>query len=179
MSTAEHVETRSPHVRAAELGLRCLGFDAEVGGSGGDLLDTVVLADGTALPHVVNGATTSNTSGTRADVVTTAVRTGGPGHGRPLLARQSVRHTRVEMRARIELARAFTRDRAVRVHDGAEDLGGVCAAKNTAGAAADFVVDKAVQRHGGMGSVRDARILPIGGGATEVMTDLAATRWGW
>jgi len=108
--------------------------------------------------------------------------------GRPLITRQTVRHTLVEMRSRIELARAFTRDLAVRVAAGAEDIGGVCVAKNTACAAADFVVDAAVQLHGGMGYLReaeverhyrDARVLSIGGGTTEIMTDLAAKRWGW
>lgn len=108
--------------------------------------------------------------------------------GRPLISRQTVRHTLVEMRSRTELARAFTRDLAVRVADGAQDIGAVCVAKNTACAAADFVVDKAVQLHGGAGYLReveverhyrDARVLSIGGGASEVMTDLAAKVWGW
>jgi len=31
-----------------------------------------------------------------------------------------------------------------------------------------------VERH-----YRDARVLSIGGGTTEIMTDLAAKRWGW
>jgi acyl-CoA dehydrogenase len=56
-------------------------------------------------------------------------------------------------------------------------------AKQTAVEACTWVVDQAVQLHGGTGYMhgteverhyRDARILPIGGGATEVMTDLAA-----
>ena len=55
-------------------------------------------------------------------------------------------------------------------------------------AACDFVVDKAVQLHGGFGYLRDAeverhyrdsRILGIGGGATEVMNDLIAKAYGW
>jgi acyl-CoA dehydrogenase len=50
------------------------------------------------------------------------------------------------------------------------------------------VVDQAVQLHGGMGYMReseverhyrDARILGIGGGATEVLTDLAAKLLGY
>lgn len=341
---------RALHERAGQLGLLGIGFAEAVGGSGGDLIDGVVLTEeliaaggssglcagllthAIALPHivaagdpsqlhrfvaptlagkligslaitepdggsdvaglrttarregehyVVNGTKTYITSGVRADFVTTAVRTGGPGpggisllvvaagapgftvtrrlekmgwhcsdtaelsyvdaevpagnlvgaegsgfaqlagefqterislavqayataqrcldltlewvraretFGRPLITRQTVRHTLVEMRSRIELARAFTRDLAVRVAAGAEDIGGVCVAKNTACAAADFVVDAAVQLHGGMGYLReaeverhyrDARVLSIGGGTTEIMTDLAAKRWGW
>ena len=59
---------------------------------------------------------------------------------------------------------------------------------NTAVEACDWVVDRAVQLHGGAGYMRnteverhyrDARIIGIGGGATEVMTDLAAKLLGW
>ena len=62
-----------------------------------------------------------------------------------------------------------------------------CLAKQTACDAATYVCDQAVQLHGGTGYMhgteverhyRDARILPIGGGATEVLTDLAATTAG-
>ena len=50
------------------------------------------------------------------------------------------------------------------------------------------MVDQAVQLHGGLGYMRgaeverhyrDARILGIGGGATEILTDLAAKRLGY
>jgi len=341
---------RSLHRRAAELGLLGIGFDEAVGGSGGDLIDAVVLNEeliqaggcsglgaglfthGIALPHIVaagdpalidryvrptlageligslgitepdggsdvaglrttakrdgdhfivNGAKTYITSGTRADFITTAVRTGDPGYGgvsllvvptdtpgftvsrrlekmgwhcsdtgelsyvdvrvpvgnlvgaensgfiqiaqqfqherislavqayataqrcldltlewtrdretfgRPLITRQVVRHKLVEMRQRTELARAYTRDLAVRVAAGETDIGSVCIAKNTACDACDFVVNEAVQLHGGLGYMReaeverhyrDARILSIGGGAREIMVDLAAKRWGW
>jgi len=341
---------RSLHRRAAELGLLGIGFDEAVGGSGGDLLDAVVLNEelilaggssglgaglfthGIALPHIVaaghpalidtyvrptlageligslgitepdggsdvarlrttakrdgdhfivNGAKTYITSGTRADFITTAVRTGDPGYGgvslivvptdtpgftvsrrlekmgwhcsdtgelsyadvrvpvgnlvgaensgfiqiaqqfqherislavqayataqrcldltvqwtrdretfgRPLITRQVVRHKLVEMRQRTELARTYTRDLAVRVAAGETDIGAVCVAKNTACDACDFVVNEAVQLHGGMGYMaeaeverhyRDARILSIGGGAREIMVDLAAKQWGW
>ena len=139
----------SLHRAAAAAGLLGVGFDESVGGSGGDVLDTVVVTEeillsggsgglvagllthGIALPHivaagdpalietvvrpvlggeaiaalavtepdggsdvaalrtrataeadhyVVNGSKTYITSGLRADYLTTAVRTGGPGH---------------------------------------------------------------------------------------------------
>ncbi|MCW2738448.1 acyl-CoA dehydrogenase family protein, partial [Nocardioides sp.] len=145
---------RSLHRTAGDLGLIGVAFPEEVGGSGGDLLDSVAMQEamfdagassglmaglftsGIALPHiaasgnadlvdrfvrptlageligslaitepgggsdvarittraelvrdrhgdhyVVNGAKTFITSGVRADFVTSAVRTGGPGHG--------------------------------------------------------------------------------------------------
>jgi acyl-CoA dehydrogenase len=63
-----------------------------------------------------------------------------------------------------------------------------CLAKQTAVDCATYVCDQAVQLHGGTGYLhgteverhyRDARILPIGGGATEVLTDLAARLLGY
>ena len=60
-------------------------------------------------------------------------------------------------------------------------------AKNAAVAACQWVVHQAVQLHGGLGYMRgveverhyrDARILAIGGGATEVLNDLIAARLG-
>ncbi|MEW2385007.1 acyl-CoA dehydrogenase family protein [Micromonospora sp. NPDC047707] len=141
---------RDLHATAAKLGLLGIGFPEQVGGSGGDLLDSITVTEeiirsggssgliaalfthGIAVPHivaagsgdlidryvrptlagtmigalavtepdggsdvaslrttarrdgdhyVVNGAKTYITSGHRADFVTTAVRTGGPGAG--------------------------------------------------------------------------------------------------
>ena len=231
--------------------------------------------------YVVNGAKTFITSGVRADFVTTAVRTGGPGHagvsllvveagtpgftvdrslrkmgwhcsdtaelsyvdvrvpaanlvgqentgfhqiaeqfvverialavhaygiaarsleltaaycreretfGKPLIANQVVRHQLVEMRRQVEVARTYARHVAERHVAGENVIAEACLAKQTACDAATFVCDKAVQLHGGTGYMhgteverhyRDARILPIGGGATEVLTDLAARLMGY
>jgi len=231
--------------------------------------------------YVVNGAKTFITSGVRADFVTTAVRTGGPGHGgvsllvveagtpgftvdrslrkmgwhcsdtaelayvdvrvpvanlvgeensgfyqiaeqfvverialavhaygiasrsleltaaysrdretfgRPLIANQVVRHKLVEMRRQVEVARTYTRHVAERHVAGENVIAEACLAKQTACDAATYVCDQAVQLHGGTGYLhgteverhyRDARILPIGGGATEVLTDLAARLLGY
>ena len=349
---------RELHAAAAKQGLIGLGFPESVGGSGGDLLDTVdcqegilseggssgllagLFTSGIALPHmvaaaergegheggsslvdrfvrptlagetigslaitepgggsdvagirttavrdgdhyVVNGAKTFITSGTRADFVTTAVRTGGPGHagvsllvvekgtpgftvdraltkmgwhcsdtaqlsyvdvrvpvenlvgqenagfyqiaeqfvverialavhgygiaaraldltaaycqerdtfGKPLVANQVVRHALVEMRRQVEVARTYTREVARRHVAGENVIAEACLAKETACNTATYVCDKAVQLHGGTGYMhgteverhyRDARLLPIGGGATEVLTDLAAKLLGY
>ncbi len=231
--------------------------------------------------YVVNGAKTFITSGVRADFVTTAVRTGGPGHGglsllvvesgtpgftvdrslqkmgwhcsdtaelsyvdvrvpaanlvgeegsgfyqiaeqfvverlglavhaygiaarslaltaaycrdretfgKPLIANQVVRHKLVEMRRQVEVARTYAREVARRHVDGENVIAEACLAKQTACDAATYVCDQAVQLHGGTGYLhgteverhyRDARILPIGGGATEVLTDLAARLLGY
>ncbi len=108
--------------------------------------------------------------------------------GKPLTARQVVRHRLVEMRRRVEVARCYTREVARR-HDAGEGVvAEACLAKQTACESATYVCDAAVQLHGGAGYLhgteverhyRDARILPIGGGATEVLTDLAARLLGY
>ncbi|HET7431712.1 MAG TPA: acyl-CoA dehydrogenase family protein, partial [Nocardioides sp.] len=341
---------RELHVAAAKQGLLGVAFPEEVGGSGGDLLDSVALQEaffeagassglmaalftgGIALPHiaasgnadlvdrfvrptlagetigslavtepgggsdvagirttarrdgdhyVVNGTKTFITSGVRADFVTTAVRTGGPGHagisllvvekgtpgftvdraltkmgwhcsdtaelgyadvrvplanlvgeentgfyqiaeqfvverialavhaygiasrslelaaaycreretfGRPLISNQVVRHQLVEMRRQVEVARTYTREIARRHTEGENVVAEACLAKQTAVEAATHVCHQAVQLHGGTGYLtgteverhyRDARILPIGGGATEVLTDLTAKLLGY
>ena len=61
----------------------------------------------------------------------------------------------------------------------------VAMAKNHASDACQYVCDQAVQLHGGYGYMReyvverlyrDARILPIGGGTTEIMRELISLR---
>ncbi|GAB3198709.1 acyl-CoA dehydrogenase family protein [Nocardioides hungaricus] len=113
--------------------------------------------------------------------------------GRPLIDRQVVRHRLVEMRRQVEVARTYTRDVARRhVAGRPEDKPSViaqaCLAKQTAVDCATYVCDQAVQLHGGTGYMhgteverhyRDARILPIGGGASDVLTDLAAKLLGY
>ena len=113
--------------------------------------------------------------------------------GKPLIANQVVRHQLVEMRRQVEVARTYARAVAERHVAAREDgqsnvIAEACMAKQTACEAATFVCDKAVQLHGGTGYMhgteverhyRDARILPIGGGATEVLTDLTARLMGY
>ena len=113
--------------------------------------------------------------------------------GRPLIANQVVRHKLVEMRRQVEVARTYTRAVAARHVDGAPTdqqrvIAEACLAKQTAVEACDHVVDQAVQLHGGTGYMhgteverhyRDSRILGIGGGATEVLTDLSARLLGY
>ena len=112
--------------------------------------------------------------------------------GEPLIKRQVVRHKLVEMRRHVEAARAHAHAVARQYLEAGgpneEVIAGVCLAKETACQAATYVCDQAVQLHGGTGYMhgteverhyRDARLLPIGGGAGEVLTDLAAKLLGY
>ena len=108
--------------------------------------------------------------------------------GRPLSAHQSVQHTLVEMRRQVEVARTYTRDVAARHAAGELVVAEACMAKQTAVDCAAYVCDRAVQVFGGTGYMhgteverhyRDARLLPIGGGADEVLRDLTAKLLGY
>jgi acyl-CoA dehydrogenase len=108
--------------------------------------------------------------------------------GRPLISRQLIQHTLVEMARQIDVARVYTRDVAVRHAAGDDVVAQVCHAKNTATRAGDFVVDRAVQLHGGLGYMREAeverqyrdmKVLAIGGGTEEILAGLAAKRLGY
>ncbi|MBQ1042874.1 acyl-CoA dehydrogenase family protein [Micromonospora sp. C32] len=107
--------------------------------------------------------------------------------GRPLVARQVVRHRLAEMHSRTEAARAYVHEVAERVAAGQPVVTEVAIAKNVAVSACDFVVDAALQLHGGFGYMRDAeverhyrdaRLLGIGGGATEIMNEIIAKGMG-
>jgi acyl-CoA dehydrogenase len=109
--------------------------------------------------------------------------------GRPLISRQPVQNTLAEMARRIEVARVYTRTLASRAAAGETNLvREACFAKNTAVEAGMWVVDQAVQLHGGMGYMReseverqyrDMRIMGIGGGTNEILTGLAAKTLGY
>jgi acyl-CoA dehydrogenase len=93
------------------------------------------------------------------------------------------------MARRIEVARVYTRSVAARAASGETSLiREACFAKNTAVEAGMWVVDQAVQLHGGMGYMReseverqyrDMRIMGIGGGTNEILTGLAAKTLGY
>jgi len=109
--------------------------------------------------------------------------------GRPLISRQAVQRTLSEMTRRIDVARVYTRSVAERAVAGDGDLiAEVCFAKNTAVEAGEWVAHQAVQLFGGLGYMaeseverqyRDMRILGIGGGTTEILTELASKRLGY
>ncbi|MEO6887323.1 MAG: acyl-CoA dehydrogenase family protein [Jatrophihabitantaceae bacterium] len=109
--------------------------------------------------------------------------------GRPLISRQPVQNTLAEMARRTEVARVYTRSIAERSAAGEDNLvNEACFAKNTAVEAGEWVVNQAVQLHGGMGYMReceierqyrDMRIIGIGGGTTEILTGLSAKLLGF
>ncbi|MFD1860457.1 acyl-CoA dehydrogenase [Aeromicrobium camelliae] len=113
--------------------------------------------------------------------------------GRPLISRQVIRHKLVDMHRRTEAARALTRRAVERAADSGDTTDpqlilDAAIAKNQAVEAVEWVVNEAVQIFGGMGYMReseidrhyrDARLLGIGGGATEVLNDLAAKLLGY
>jgi acyl-CoA dehydrogenase len=108
--------------------------------------------------------------------------------GKPLASRQVVQHKLVEMHRKVDVARTYTREIARRFVEGENPIAEALQAKAFAVEACSFVVDAAVQIHGGTGYMhgieverhyRDARILGIGGGATEVLNDLTARLLGY
>jgi hypothetical protein len=108
--------------------------------------------------------------------------------GRRLIDNQVVRHKLVEMHRRVEAARVYTREVARRYDAGEQPLVEALHAKRLGVDAAAHCVDEAVQLHGGTGYMhgteverhyRDARLLGIGGGANEVLDDLAAKLLGY
>lgn len=105
--------------------------------------------------------------------------------GKPLIARQVVRHKLADMAHAVEVARTFTRAVMIRVNNGEFIVPQVCMAKRQATDAALFIVDAALQLHGGTGYMRDteinrhyrdARVFRIAGGTDEVMTEIVS-KW--
>ena len=108
--------------------------------------------------------------------------------GRPLIQRQVIRHKLVDMHRKTAAARALTRLAVEKAVAGEGPILEAVLAKNQSVEACEWVVSEAVQIFGGMGYMReseierhyrDARILGIGGGATEVLNDLAAKLLGY
>jgi acyl-CoA dehydrogenase len=107
--------------------------------------------------------------------------------GARLVDHQVVRHRFVDMLTRIEATRALLEDVAWRLDRAAagdaDMVAAVCMAKNFSTRTLQFCADAAVQTLGGMGFMRGTRseriyrevkVNMIGGGAEEVMKDLAA-----
>lgn len=111
--------------------------------------------------------------------------------GQPLIAHQVIRHKLVDMRMRIAATEAWTQQVAARSDAGDEGpdwVAQVCMLKNQATQTMQFCADQAVQILGGMGFMRGTRseriyrevkVMMIGGGAEEIMKELAARQLGW
>jgi acyl-CoA dehydrogenase len=111
--------------------------------------------------------------------------------GRRLLDHQAVRHKLVEMATRLAAARALVYDTAWKLEQAPRDPGFIAQlamTKNLAARAMQFCAGEAVQTLGGAGFMRgtrseriyrEAKVFAIGGGAEEIMKDLAAKQLGW
>lgn len=107
--------------------------------------------------------------------------------GRPLSKFQVTRHKVADMATQIEASRAITYY-AMNLHnDGIESTREVSMAKIFASDASKYVVDECLQLHGGYGYVeeyyiarayRDTRLMPIGGGTTEIMKEIVSRLMG-
>lgn len=107
--------------------------------------------------------------------------------GKPLVRHQVVRHKLVDMRTRIEAVRANLELLAWRIDEGDWPIAEVCMLKNAATQCLEFCAKEAVQIFGGAGYLRGAKVeriyretkvLSIGGGAEEIMKELAARQMG-
>jgi len=106
--------------------------------------------------------------------------------GAPLFDKQAIRQRLAMLDAKVHAARAFMYDCAWRVTQQQDVVQQVSMLKALTGELVNEVVHTCQQFHGGMGWMRetaierlwrDARILAIGGGATEVMLDDVAKRY--
>jgi alkylation response protein AidB-like acyl-CoA dehydrogenase len=170
----------------------------EVGASSGLL--AALFTGGIALPHIVESGNADlvdrfvrptlagESIGARSLALAVAYVRERETFGHPLIDNQVVRHTLVEMHRRVDVARNYTREVARRYVAGEPVQAEAVHAKAVSVAAALYVVDRAVQPFGGAGYLhgseverhyRDARIVGIGGGATEVLDDLAARLLGY
>ena len=111
--------------------------------------------------------------------------------GETLISHQAIRHKLVDMQARIHAARALLYDTAwklTRAPRDATHIAQLAMLKNCATDTMQYCADGAVQTLGGAGFIRgsraeriyrEAKVMQIGGGSTEIMKDLAARQLGW
>ena len=106
--------------------------------------------------------------------------------GATLFDKQVVRQRLAMLDAKVRAARSFMYHCAWRVTQGHDVVQEVSMLKALTGELVNEVVQACQQFHGGMGYMRgtvierlwrDARVLAIGGGATEVMLDEVAKRY--
>lgn len=108
--------------------------------------------------------------------------------GKPLIRNQVIRHKLVDMRMRIEAAKANLNLLAWRIGHKQAPVAEVCMLKNLACTMLEWVANESMQIFGGAGYLRGAKVeriyretkvLTIGGGSLEIMKDLAARQLGF
>jgi len=101
--------------------------------------------------------------------------------GKRLIDHQVTRHKLADMTTKLEPARTYVYWILERVRAGETLIKEAAIAKNAATDAATWIVDQALQLHGGYGFMeeqlvarlyRDIRLYPIGGGTREIMNEL-------
>ena len=105
--------------------------------------------------------------------------------GQPLAAHQAIRHRLMDMRTQLIASRALLHDVTARFEAAPADpavIADLCLLKNHATATMQACADHAVHVLGGMGYMRgtkseriyrEVKVMQIGGGATEIMKELA------
>lgn len=112
--------------------------------------------------------------------------------GKRLIDHQVLRHKLIDMATQIETTRTLLEDTAWKMGQpnlqGADLIAQICMLKNVASRTMQFCADAGVQTLGGMGFMRGTRIeriyrevkvQMIGGGAEEIMKDLASRQLGY
>lgn len=108
--------------------------------------------------------------------------------GKPLIRHQVVRHKLVDMATAIHGVQASIEDLTWRIDQGEWPVAEVCMMKNRATQCVELCAKEAVQILGGAGYMRgcaseriyrETKVLSIGGGAEEIMKELAARQAGW
>jgi acyl-CoA dehydrogenase len=109
--------------------------------------------------------------------------------GAALVERQVIRHKFMDMQMRIQSTQAWLDALSARADagdTGADWVANVCLLKNHSTQAMQYCADAAVQVLGGMGFMRgtvseriyrEVKVMMIGGGAEEIMKELAARQW--
>jgi acyl-CoA dehydrogenase len=107
--------------------------------------------------------------------------------GKPLSAHQVIRHKLVDMAQRVEVTEAFIERLVWALEAGDNPVAQICMAKNQATQTMAYCASEAVQIFGGAGYMRGAaveriyrevKVNAIGGGAEEIMKDLASRQMG-
>ena len=108
--------------------------------------------------------------------------------GTALIERQVIRHKLVDMAQRLAAGEAYLESLAWRVDQGEAPIADLCMLKNHATQTLAFCASEAVQILGGVGYMRGSRVEriarevkvnAIGGGAEEIMKDLASRHLSW
>ena len=108
--------------------------------------------------------------------------------GKKLIKHQVVRHKLADMYMRIEASQAWLERIAWALDAGEHPIADLCRLKNQATQTLAFCASEAVQIFGGAGFMRGAKVEriyrevkvnAIGGGAEEIMKDLASRQMGW